>query len=214
MDIVLELTDSEAMTLIRSVAADFQGFVVRYDERKYPPKDLEALRHAFRRSETVQLTDVEAALVWKYGHTGKARYPDRQRQLANRIAELWKSNAIQPDEHAEAAVARWQQLLGPTSFITVCFLLHLCQPDSVPILDQHNFRSVNFHLAHAAGRTSRRATPRRVEDLTLVRDFIGLVHQNWSTCISGATPSRADIDRYLMMHGKSLKAQKRRDKAV
>ena len=208
---MLELTDSETGTVIRAVAANFQPFVNKYDERKYPPAVLDRLRASFRRSETITRPEVEAALFWKYGHTGKTNYPDSQRKLANRIGELWAENAIRPDEDAESAITRWQRLLGPTSFITVCFLLHLCRPDTVPILDQHNFRSVNFHLTNATGRPPQRAAPRQVRDLTMVRDFISLVHENWPRWSNGKTPSRTDIDRYLMMHGKWLKAHKTTD---
>jgi hypothetical protein len=205
--IVLELSDSQIETVIRQISTDFQSFVELYDERKYPPEILEQLHRAFRGPGTIERAHVEAALMWKYGHSGKSNYPERQRKLATRIATLWKSNAIRSDEPVEAAISRWQQILGSTSFITVCFLLHLCRPDDVPILDQHNFRSVNFHLAHAAGGLASRATPRRVEDLLLVKDFIVVVRANWSTWLARPAPSIASIDRYLMMHGKWLKSQ-------
>ena len=203
--IVLKLTDSETETVIRDVAAEFQRFVDRYDERKYPPAELDRLRVAFRRPETLTAADIEAALVWKYGHTGKTNYPDHQRRLAARIAKLWPIHAMSSDEDAAAALQRWQRLLGPTSFITVCFLLHLASPETLPILDQHNFRSVNFHLTKADGRPARREKPGRFADLILVRDFIELVRSNWSRWADQPTPSVTQIDRYLMMHGKSLK---------
>ena len=195
--------------VIRDVAAEFQRFVDRYDEGKYPPEELDRLRVAFSRPETVTPADIEAALVWKYGHTGKANYPDHQRKLADRISKLWPAHAIRPDDDVAAALQRWRQLLGPTSFITVCFLLHLASPGTVPILDQHNFRSVKFHLTKVGATRAWREKPSHFEDLILVRDFIDLVRSNWRTWAGASTPPVNDIDRYLMMHGKWLKHSKR-----
>src|SRR5262245_26029436 len=107
------------------VARDFQSFVAKYDDRKYPPAAIDRLRGSFSCPQTINHANIEEALIWKYGHTGKANYPERQRALAARIADLWPANAIESTESEEAVLARWQGLVGTTSFITICFLLHL-----------------------------------------------------------------------------------------
>lgn len=149
--------------------------------------------------------DILAALVWKYGNTGKANYPRRQQALAKRIAELWQANAIVPGESPRAAFDTWTSLLGHTSFITVCFLLHLANPDELPILDQHTFRSVNRHLSYVRPGLVPKAKPSRFEDLLLVRDFGVVVRRAWKRHSASAPPTAETLDRYLMMHGKSLK---------
>jgi len=118
---------------------------------------------------------------------------------------LWQANPIVPGESPRAAFDRWRSLLGPTSFITVCFLLHLANPGDVPILDQHNFRSVNKHLAYVRPGMAPKAKPSRFEDLLLVRDFGVAVRRGWKRYSASAPPTAETLDRYLMMHGKSLK---------
>lgn len=204
---MLELTNSETGAVLRGVAAEFRHFVNMYDERKYPPAELDRLRIAFSRPETVTAAEIEAALIWKYGHTGKTNYPKRQRELGIRISGFWGAHAIRPGEDPAAVLGRWQQLVGPTSFVTLCFLLHLANSGTLPILDQHNFRSVNFHLLQATGRPAQRSRLGRLEDLILVRNFIELVSGNWNARTGSSTPSSAESDRYLMMHGKWLKIQ-------
>jgi len=197
----MHLTESDIHALIRDVASDFGHYVDQYEEKKYPPDELSRLRAAFAAPVRVTHSDIEAALVWKYGHTGKANYPDHQRQLARRIAAAWPAHAIQPGTPIGEAFHEWQALLGKTTFITVCFLLHLANPDTIPILDQHNFRSVNHHL-----KTPRpKAKPSRLEDLALVGTFNELILQHWAGADVGASPTASELDRYLMMHGKAIK---------
>lgn len=206
---LLNLPESDTVAIIRRIATEFQQYVDRYDVRKYPPDKLDQLREAFASPTSVTPSDIEEALVWKYGHTGKANYPSQQRRLAARIAELWPTNAVQPGQEPAVAFQEWRKLLGPTSFITVCFLLHLANPDVVPILDQHNFRSVNHHLMKAGLTPRTKAKPGRFEDLILVRDFSEAVLHGWPDAGVGTTPSGHEMDRYLMMHGKSLRPARR-----
>lgn len=208
------LTEAETGEIVRRMERNLARVAGQYDERKYPPAELARLRQVFARPKDVTKSDILAALVWKYGHTGKANYPRRQQALAERIGELWKSNAIVPGESARGAFDRWRSLIGPTSFITVCFLLHLANADELPILDQHNFRSVNRHLAYVRPGVTTKAKPSRFEDLLLVRDFGVAVRQGWKRHCASAPPTAETLDRYLMMHGKSLKTGKAREEMV
>jgi hypothetical protein len=203
-------TAAETGEIVRRMERDLARFAGRYDEHKYPPAELARLRRVFARPERVTEADIVAALFWKYGNTGKTNYPRRQQALATRISELWQANAIVPGESPRAAFDAWRSLLGPTSFITVCFLLHLANPDDLPILDQHNFRSVNRHLAYVRPGVAVKASPGRFEDLLLVRDFGVAVRRDWNRHSASAPPTAETLDRYLMMHGKSLKVVKAR----
>jgi len=201
----MNLTESQTVAIVRKIDPEFRWYVAQYDERKYPPAELHRLRDAFARPASVSGSNIKAALVWKYGHTGKDNYPKRHLELGMRIAKLWPDNAIQPGHDPECAFQQWWELLGPSSFITVCFLLHLANPDDIPILDQHNFRSVNYHLMTGSRTRLSKAKPIRFEDLVLVRDFSKVVLRDWGKAGVGATPSASDMDRYLMMHGKEMK---------
>jgi hypothetical protein len=203
-------TSAETREIIRRIDRELARFAAKYDEDKYPPDQLAAFRRLFRRPADVTEVDIEAALKWKYGHTGKARYPRRQRALVARIAKLWRVNPIVPGRPPEPILDYWRSVLGSTSFITVCFLLHLANPKELPILDQHNFRSVNRHLARVRPGMAKKAKPSQFQDLILVRDFGRAVRRDWNRFSTVARPSVDVLDRYLMMHGKALKTAARR----
>ena len=172
---MLTLRPIDARSIILAIEPELSRFAEQYDEGKYPPSELKRLREMFASPDSVGVADVRDALVWKYGHTGKGNYPGQQRALGVRIAEAWPENAIRSSEDPEDAFWRWRKLLGPTSFITVCFLLHLVRPTELPILDQHNYRAVTHHLADAGLPLVAKAKPSRFDDLLLVRDFTNAV---------------------------------------
>lgn len=203
------LTPGEIGEVVSRIEPKLKHFADKYDERKYPPGELGRLRTVFASPERVTGADITAALVWKYGHTGKTNYPERQRALAARIGRMWPANPIVPGQDARGVFDGWTQVLGSTSFITVCFLLHLANPDDLPILDQHNFRSVMHHLAAVRADVVTTSKPRHFDDLMLVRDFSVSVTREWRRYSASPPPSAEALDRYLMMHGKSLKASNR-----
>jgi hypothetical protein len=120
---------------------------------------------------------------------------------------LWQVNPIVPGRSPETILDSWRAVLGSTSFITVCFLLHLANPKELPILDQHNFRSVSRHLAHVRPGMAVKAKPSQFRDLILVRDFGRSIRRDWSPFSTAARPSADVLDRYLMMDGKALKTR-------
>ena len=201
-----ELTEFETEKIVLCVAAQLLRYAGRYDERKYPPGELDRLRAAFTLPDSVSESDIEAALVWKYGKysdTEKRNYPAAQRELAARIARLWPENAMRPTQNPKDDFDRWRQLLGTTSFITICFLLHLVQPRRLPILDKNNFLSVNRRLARVRPDfRERKKKPSQFEDLLLVRDFGIAVLCRWEEYTNSEKPSADMLDRYLMMRGK------------
>ena len=202
---MLVLAPAQIRSIILAIEPELSRFAEQYDERKYPPAELKRLREAFAHPGSLGVTDVLDALVWKYGHTGKENYPGQQRALGVRIAEAWPENAIRSSEDPEDAFRRWRKLIGPTSFITVCFLLHLVRPTELPILDQHNYRAVTRHLADAGLPLVAKAKPSRFDDLLLVMDFTNAVLGGWQECARSATPGPDTLDRYLMMKGKAIK---------
>jgi hypothetical protein len=92
-----ELTEFETEKIVQCIAAQLLRYAGQYDERKYPPGELDRLRAAFAMPDSISESDIEAALVWKYGKysdTEKRNYPAAQRELAARIARLWPENAM------------------------------------------------------------------------------------------------------------------------
>jgi hypothetical protein len=152
--------------------------------------------------------DLRAALVWKYGHTGKQRFPQQHNALIADLAAMWPEQAPRPGESPRDALVRWATVVrrpgGPrVKIVTVAFLLHLCFPDDLPILDQHNFRAVCRLMAAVDGRWAwSRTVPTHADDVILVAEFVRGLRAAWS---GSATPDRDRLDRYLMMRGKAWK---------
>jgi hypothetical protein len=157
--------------------------------------------------ESVIECDIVAALKWKYGHMGKTNFPGQQRALASRIAEIWSADPMLPALDPMDTFQKWRRYLGSTSFVTICFLLHLTNPATLPILDQYNYRSVNRHLVRLRPHFAVKAKPSQFEDLLLVRDFGNGVLEGWQRYSSIEMPTADILDRYLMMHGKAQKSR-------
>lgn len=198
---LLNLTDSETEKIVRSIEPQLWRYATKYDERKYPPAELARLRTVFATPGSISENDIVAALVWKYGHTSKPNFPTRHRKLADRIALLWPENGMRRTREPRDDFRRWSDLVGRTGFITVCFLLHLVHPD-IPILDTHNYRSVNEHVAVLRPAHRWKRKPSRFDDLLLVREFSIAVMRGWERYGSSEKPTADLLDRYLMMYGK------------
>lgn len=205
----MTLSKLQIQTIIRNIEPELEAFAAKYDERKYPPGELVRLRGAFKSASGVLGNDFEAALVWKFGHTGKANYPDHHRRLATRLNDLWQSGQLPIAADPAGTFDTWRQALGPTSYITVCFLLHLIWPKEVPIIDQHNFRAMKHHLLAAGTDAKLKAKPGTYADVALLREFIDQIMRHWESSASSKTPSSDKLDRYLMMFGKELKRRKK-----
>lgn len=206
---LLNLTEFETGQLVRDIEPELLLYANQNDEQKYPPAELIRLRRVFKKPESVAKGDILAALVWKYGHTGKLNFPRRQRELAARIAEMWSDSPMRSSEPPLETFQRWRTSLGQTSFVTICFLLHLVHSDALPILDQHNYRAVNRHLAAIHPDLNIKAKPSQFEDLLLVRDFDIAVLGGWERYSESEKPTADILDRYLMMRGKALKSRRR-----
>ncbi len=200
---------------MQAIEPDLLRYAKQFDVRKYPPTELERLRRTvFANPGSVIECDIVAALKWKYGHMRKINFPGQQRALASRIAGMWAANPMLPALDPLDTFQKWRGSLGSTSFITICFLLHLINPATVPILDQHNYRSVNRHLARLRPDFVVKAKPSQFADLLLVRDFGNVVLEGWQRYSSIETPTADILDRYLMMHGKAQKSRIREKKTT
>jgi hypothetical protein len=139
------LTDEEACRVVDLIRPCFDECVTRYDERKYPPEVYERLLGAFGTPDKVTGADIRTALLWKFGHLGKQRIPSHHETLISCIQERWPDllpaihgSTVEVFHRLDAGVG------GPYRYITISFLLHLLRPSDVPIIDQFNFRAMNF----------------------------------------------------------------------
>jgi hypothetical protein len=114
---------------VRAIEPELLRYANQYDERKYPPAELARLRGVFGTRESVFEPDILAALVWKYGHTGKANFPAQHRELAARIAKLWADAMLPPQEpmdaFADGVPSSDRRASSPSAF---CFILFTRMP--------------------------------------------------------------------------------------
>lgn len=200
---VSHLSAAEAQRIAALISSDLHDYIRRYDTRKYPPDIYDRVRRAFLTPARVRPTDIETAILWKYGHLGKSGYPKQHAKLIRDLQRLWPAFARSEMIGPEATSRFWFNALGrPKAFVTIAFLIHLLHQDELPIIDQHNFRAVNHYMTMVRRSWLSKQVPSRMDDLALVADFVKLVRSAWPA--GEPRPSARDLDKYLMMFGKAL----------
>lgn len=139
------LTRHEVALIVRKIGPFFDETADRFDEVKYPLDVYERVLNAFARPSNVSPGTLRDALLWKYGHLSKeGRIPGAHKKLIGEIQRAWPRLArTLPQVPGEAFAALNAACGGRTRFITVAFLIHLTFQQSIPIIDQHNYRAVN-----------------------------------------------------------------------
>jgi hypothetical protein len=145
-------------------------------------------------------------LLWKFGHLGKRRIPSHHEALISCIQGRWPDLLPGP---AGGVFARLDAAVGgPSRCITISFLLHLLKPEEVPIIDQFNFRAMNYYCAAVRPGWGSRRRPSALSDLERLSRFLSAITHGWSIIDPSRVPLRRDPDRFLLMKSKSLKSQK------
>lgn len=201
------VTTDEQRKIVERINKDFARTVARYDAWKYPEDAYSGLRDRFLAPVTVSADDIRQALVWKYGHWRKNGYPSSHQALIQKICREWpRFVATSEDSTVRADFDFWTKTLkGHHSFITVCFLVHLVHSDNVAILDQHNYRAMNYLVGTVRPGWVAKKKPSNFQDLCNVSDFITCISNYWSLIPGTTAPSKRAIDKYLMVSGQRLK---------
>jgi len=204
-------SDAEAWQIAKAIRPRFAEYVAQYDTKKYRPVVYQRIRREFRQPERVAPGTLREALLWKYGHLGKPAIPPAHELLISQLQRGWPAAvAALPGAPEDAFVAIARDFGGKTRFITVAFLLHLLRPRNVPIIDQHNFRAVNALLAGVRPAWRTRRQPSQYADILLVAAFMEAVLKAWRRRAPESAPSGRDLDKFLMMYGKTIKERSNR----
>lgn len=189
----------------------FRAYCDQYDAGKYWPQTYATVLEAFQQPRTVAVDTLRQAILWKYGHLRKRRIPTAHEALIADLQARWPVLSRDLPPTPDAAFAMFHEAFGgATRYITVASLTHLLYPTTVPIIDQHNFRSTNV-LIHAVRPSWQiKLRPSRYEDIEVVDQFMRVVAAVWTQLWPAAVPSLRDIDKFLMMYGKALKQRSRR----
>jgi hypothetical protein len=203
---------TKQLAWFNSSAPDFENYVVKYDERKFPPSVYDQLRRALRSPLKVTHDDIRGAFIWKFGHTRKTQIPDSHETLISEIQQNWPQLSKALNGSTEAVFRRFAaSIRGRTPrYITVAFLLHLLRPKDIPIIDQHNFRAMNHYLRAVRGDWEPKSKPSTHDDLVALSAFMIGVRSQWETTDASTKPTELSLDRFLMMYGKGLKPRKPR----
>lgn len=193
---MLPLTTAEICQIGSLTTADFECLVSLYSEAKYPPKEYQEFKRRFS-CVAQQNTCIEAAMKWKWGHSGKSNYPLHHKKLIKQIEKEWPVFSQSKAKNSpQETFNYWKTALGPTTrYISIAFITHLIHSYLVPIIDQHNFRAMNHFMKAVRSNYKSKKKPSTWEDIEALGCFLGALAQQLK--------QRKDrVDRYLMMFGR------------
>ena len=188
---------------IQFINQHFDFFVKQYDEKKYPPTIYNKAKKSFS-SFTADAETIKLALEWKWGHVNKNNYPKTHKQLITEIINEWE-NFKKSNAEKKSSIENfdwWCTKFGKrksTRFITIAFITHLIHNEDIPIIDQHNYRALNFFTNNLSLSSNFKKRPSNWNDIIKLKEFTDTILPN----LNNITPQ--DFDKFLMMFGKSIK---------
>ena len=188
---------------IQFINLHFDFFVNQYDENKYPPQIYHTAKKRFS-SFTADEETIKLALEWKWGHVGKPNYPNNYKLLMKEIIAEWGSfidsnhDKKSPDKTSEWWCTKFGKRKS-TKFITIAFIFHLIHNEEIPIIDQHNYRALNFFTNNLSLSSTFKKRPSNWNDIIILKEFTDKISHH----INNKNPQ--DFDKFLMMFGKSIK---------
>jgi hypothetical protein len=201
-------TEVEAREIVKAIRPQFADYAGKYDTKKYWPIVYQRVRREFHHPTRITADTLRDALLWKYGHLGKTAIPPAHEQLIAQIQRDWRVVVTELPRRPEAAfLVLDQNFGGKTRFITIAFLLHLLYPRKVPIIDQHNFRAVNALMAGTRPAWHSKQKPSQFADIVLVAAFMKAIVAVWRRLDPISVPTERELDKFLMMYGKAIKAR-------
>jgi hypothetical protein len=201
----MSITTTEAQKVAKTIDPVFDQHLEKYNFDKYPAADYCRYKTSYS-SFSNPNTDIHDSLILKWGHIGKKNFPQHQKQLIKDVEKLWPEFLSFEKRNASADTFQWwRKKLPKTSYITVAYITHLVHHgEPLPIIDQHNFRAMNHLLGSIRSDYTIKKKPSTWDDIAELKLFMVAVLQ----CL----PKRnfGELDRFLMMYGKSIKPRKPR----
>jgi hypothetical protein len=197
-------TLAEARKIAAAIEPILQKYVNKYDTKKYPPRQYVGFQRTFS-ALNPKPKRIRDSLVWKWGYVGKSNFPKKQGLLIEKVQGLWERFASSPAcKNPQATFRWWAKNLPKTAYISVAYITHLVHHcSSIPIIDQHNFRARNYLLHKVSGHVGKQK-PNSWEDILALQRFVSRVLKY----LPGV--SSQELDRFLMMYGKSIKVRRKR----
>lgn len=191
------LSSDEFDIIASKIEKNFDEVSSKYSFTKYPAGNYKQFKSTFS-SKSILNNEIEPALLWKWGHTGKSNYPLIHKNLILEISSLWEvyiknTNNTKPKDTFEF----WKQALRKnTRYITVAYITHLIHHnEGFPIIDQHNFRAMNSFIKDIRSNFIAKKKPSNWQDILDLKLFIEGISVRLGY-------DKESIDRYLMMYGR------------
>ena len=187
---------------IKEISKVFDCYLNQYDSKKYPLEIYKNAKRSFS-SKKSSNDEIANALNWKYGNLGKSNFPKSHKSLIIEVEKAWKHFVESKSKDTPNSTFEWwkERLSNGKSgrFVTVAFITHLVHnTKGIPIIDQHNFRAMNYFMNKSSLNPHLKKNPSNWEDIELLMKFI-------SDISISLNRNHDDVDKFLMMFGKELK---------
>ena len=186
------------------IKKDFDSYLIKYDSNKYPIDIYNNFQNAFSKLNPTS-EQITSALNWKYGNTNKPNSPKSHKAIIKDIIDAWPKFKLSIERHTELNTFNWwkKTLANGSSkrFITIAFITHLVHKSKkVPIIDQHNYRAMNYLSNNFNFSSTAKKYPSNWEDIVKLKEFISELSKIHNK-------KHNEIDKYLMMLGKEIKKE-------
>jgi len=184
------------------ISKSFDYYVDLYDSKKYPENVYKKARIVFSSKKSTNL-EISNALNWKYGNLVKINFPKSHKLLIIEVENAWKHFVDSKAKDSPSSTFEWwkERLANGKSrrFVTVAFITHLIHyRKGIPIIDQHNFRAVNYFTNNSVLSPDAKKNPSNWDDIESLNGFVTEISKSLNKKVE-------DVDKFLMMFGKELK---------
>ncbi|MGF7047767.1 hypothetical protein J2T13_002273 [Paenibacillus sp. DS2015] len=193
------LKKKEIESITKTISEHFSEYRSKYESVKYPEEPYMKWLSVFPEPKVVDKNDVKQAMEWKYGHWGKVNYVPAHKVIIAKLQKYWTEFAETGHREIDSSFAFWEErLAGHQSFITVAFLSHLINPEQVEIIDQHNFRAMNYLMSTVREDWVWKRNPMSIYDIVDFSDFLRAL----LPAVKEAKGNKRELNKFLMMFGK------------
>lgn len=187
--------ENRIAVLINPIFADV---LAQYDFGKYPANSYQSFKNTFSKlpPKNGQISD---ALLWKWGKSGQNNYPQSYTNLIAEISGHWGDFVRSGATATSQETFEWwnKTLHRKTTFITEAYITHLVHHTQLPIIDQHNFRAMNYLKSKVRVGYRYKKKPSNWNDIQSLKQFMDMLLRKLPNLSFG------DLDRFLMMYGRN-----------
>jgi hypothetical protein len=168
------LNNSQKEMINRKIDFFFDEIILKYEENKYDEKEYDRLKCLFENAQDVKKVALRHALMWKYGKKTFETFKRNESHVGT-VDLLWEKWPIFVKRRLSAGQPQFDFLFSnakKTQYISVAFICHLLSPDEVPIIDQHNFRALQYFLHDEKYPENVKMKPNSWDDIQSLKSFI------------------------------------------